>query len=1639
MWWEPFLKYYVHIFNVHFSIQHLSLLSSVYSMSVSVLCLFIIYFYSKMDTVLWLVVAINTILVISFSGISCASDFYGYDHVISIDPTLGNDTDECIHGEVPCKTLGWVFSGKHRRNSTMYVLEEGSHILDSSTETFEGLSSLVFVGNSSKPQDVVINCTEENTGLAFQEVADIRFKTLTFFNCSAVRNSTSRKYNDADPDGFELYQTRVGLYFYLCSGVEMVRVIVSHSPKATGVIMYNTDGTNLIQNSTFDHNRLSNGESELPGGGGFYVEFTYCVPGNKTCSYKNYSDLPDVITQHNSNSTYTFDSCTFSNNFASNIAANIPGTSYIIPNKQTHQAFGQGGGLSIMTKGNASGNNFTVSECTFQHNRAIWGGGLLTSFIDVSLNNSLLVTHTVFHNNSCLSRSEHRNGSSGTGGGGMRIGQNVFNSKSYNLNGNQVLIRQCNFTMNQAVSGGGLSISPAKQFYGYYKELTTVNISRSLFRENTAMTGAALEVTLFPFTVRGGLPRLYISNSQFVKNRLFHHGENVTTAETGVGAVYSNGVALNFKGEVLFERNFGSALAVVGMRVSFEGCVAEFFGNHGSSGGAIILLGVTYILVDNFTEMTFINNTAEVFGGAISNTYIERENLVTNPNCFVRHYDPFLHPDEWGATFCFEDNRGSLLDDTIYTTSIFPCAWPGWGNSTNVLCGKNWTYHRSASNERKNCNSEIKTDTGNIELTSKQGDCVSKPMTSDVYLPGENHHQVDSSHSSMFGYHSLSEAQPLLRAIPGKPFQLPLEVSDDFHYNTTSTTVFAVRSLNSSVSQVDPRFVYTSGGYMQLNGISNNTVSLHLDTISPRTWHIELQVELLDCPPGFMLSDDPPRRSSKCKCNPLNYQKKLRCDQSDFQSLLQNGYWMGTTPESNGSLVVSLCLPGFCNKNTTADYFLLPPDISEISTTVCQDRKGILCGECIPGYGPAVNRPNYQCVRCNGTNNAAHMTYYVLAVYAPLLLLFTGIIVFNVRLTTGPANAFIFYSQIIASTFDLTGDDHIPLNLISNHSSIFLATYRIPYGIFNLDFLENFVRPLCLGIGLNALDALQLDYVVATFPLIMILLVLVVLKVKTYGKSLCHGFLQQYRQPLHNYTSEAESSPVVEHSRVRSARTCQWFHDWQAGESLLHAFSAFLLLSYTKFALTSSYIVNLHPTLGANGSQIGPRRAYYAGGFTEHDPMYLWRYYVPSCCIIVIIAIIPLMLLGYPIIWLEKCINNVEWLWRWYPVTKIHIFMDTFQGCYRDDRRFFAAMYFLFRLCINVGYILTDTWLQQFVVQQIACTTFIVLFVLCWPYRDEKWLFNYVDFLMLVNLAFVNALSLYLFAFAQTNHGLPLPKSAFVVQYILVFLPLIYMVLFVNWYMLKPSQKERISRFFNRCWKVKCSSRRHRAVYHVSTPYYVPSSVAVNTTTYNNCSDTTQHGSTARPTVITATDLEFIEDDSEHFSGSDEDEAILSRARGRNRYKPPKKKSGSTHGNNNNKYQQRYINGELKKNDLEDMGQQVPLMRDGGVNGHEVDRSRGALELLEEEEGRGSNSPGVVQKQSEVSSGCLSGGTGGILVVTDTGSSASVTSSCVAGASELCASEKQELCSSSSSSSSSSGLQSSWQKRDYGTMYRIIN
>ena len=190
----------------------------------------------------------------------------------------------------------------------------------------------------------------------------------------------------------------------------------------------------------------------------------------------------------------------------------------------------------------------------------------------------------------------------------------------------------------------------------------------------------------------------------------------------------------------------------------------------------------------------------------------------------------------------------------------------------------------------------------------------------------------------------------------------------------------------------------------------------------------------------------------------------------------------------NESYYSGTCPPGFCYENPHFSHLFLPNNSEDLQKLICghKHRQDTLCSKCIEGHGPAVNSPMHECINC--TDPIGDTFKYISTVYVPLVVMFVVIILFNVCLTTGAANAFILYAQIISSTFSVDADGQIPLILIigHHHASKLFKAYRIPYGIFNLEFIENLIPPLCVGTKLSNLAVIALDYIVALTPLLLI-------------------------------------------------------------------------------------------------------------------------------------------------------------------------------------------------------------------------------------------------------------------------------------------------------------------------------------------------------------------------------------------------------------------------------------------------------------------------------------------------------------------------------------------------------------------------
>ena len=1263
-----------------------------------------------------------------------------WQHTVLINPFNGTRNDTCYSsggGSVPSSqiTCEDINAGfQFRNSSTRFILRPGMHYL-ASPVPFTSVNQLAIFGDTGSNSTVVCGT---GTGFSFINSTDITLQWVTYLGCGVLQNSTSKNFStDASgQSGLRLQTFLVGFYFYQCHDVAIDYITIANS-SANGLVMYDTVGNVKVMNSICYNNSVGSNHS---GGGGVSVEFSFCKPGDEKCDNDHFQ------AGNNSHSTYFFHNCTFTENEA-NIAEKYRLVSlFIAPHWSNHEALGRGGGLSLYFKGTATNNTITIVNCSFRHNHAVWGGGLIVEFQDNSTANFVNVTSCHFERNHCYYTVSY-----GTGGGAIRV--SMFNYAHWI--GNRVLIQNSTFEENRALNGGAVSFVGVLESETRNELTSSASISNCTFVNNFGRLGSAVEIRLLFIFSKGKMPQVDISDCVFTNNTV-KYTNDAPYYNTGVGAVYISEIPVTFLSSIHFENSTGTALAAFNTQLNFSNCRATFKSNHGKDGGAIALLGAAYLLINDSTNMTFIKNHAEQRGGAIFNMYVSKNSMKTSTGCFLRYETPFVH--KWKSHFTFVHNSAGR-GKSIFSSSILPCAWNfGSGialDANQIFCWneEHWNYNG------QNCTDEIYTE------------------------------------ANSFSY----VGDPVL-VLPGQQFSLPITVYDDMSHDITKQVVYRASIQNSSIARVDPKFAYVANNEMTITGISqskNHSIVLMLDTIGSPVWHIDINVQIQPCPPGLTIDtavDE--KQDTKCVCSTYGGQLQCAIDDDSYEVAVRNGFWIGN--------VSDLVLMGECYNCRTSNESNFNPlrnitSMLELDSYICgvNNRTGVLCGECIENYGPAVNTWNFNCIACNNSDVTKNTIKYFFTTYVPLFFLFLGVIAFKVQLTTGPANAFVLYAQLISSTtFDVSTGGVISLNSAFNPRTIhwMLDAYYFVYGIFNLEFLSYALDPYCLTPNFNSLDILQIQYCVAVFPLLMIIAVVFFLKLKESCVGRCvRRCFSRCTQRFHSQTTNTEEGE----GRERSG--------WRFTDNLLHAFVAFTLLSYTKFTTSSTFILGTTALFGEDGKPVGSRRLYFAGQYQIDQKEYFYAYGLLSGIVLAtFVALPPLLLLG-PLQWFNRLVvPRVSCLRRYWPSIKVNIVLDAFQGCYKPHTRFFAGLYFLFRVAVLANYVATVSLFQQYMIQQVLVTIMIALLAIFQPYRRQ--LFNYVDTLIFVNMAIMNSLNLFIYISSELNPQAPFPMAIFIILYILVYLPLVYIIGYILYYF-KLHYQERVTRQLS-LWYEKCCCKK---------------------------------------------------------------------------------------------------------------------------------------------------------------------------------------------------------------------------------------
>ena len=494
-----------------------------------------------------------------------------------------------------------------------------------------------------------------------------------------------------------------------------------------------------------------------------------------------------------------------------------------------------------------------------------------------------------------------------------------------------------------------------------------------------------------------------------------------------------------------FTHNYGSVFRIVSSNVTLQGHL-NFINNVANNGPAFMLEYNSVLYLINGLNINFINNTAQSLGGAI---YASCDNCQ---NCTFQHFNirSVSDTDIW---LYFANNTATLAGDAIYSTNLYNC----------YIAGDNNDSHR-------------RDFYWNIFKNISPNDVSSNAVSMNF-----------CDHQTGF------KAQ----LYPGATLHIPVSIFD-FNHSLTYDTVTVIPVGSQDMQKLNWQFS-TGQGSTIIKGKDNCTMmnftihttdkstfkksSILLFTISGQNDVFEMQIQLNDCPTGFILH----KTKGDCVCSQVfkhinEYQEqKISCniESNTVSKPLDLSLWIGETNTRNGEFAVAYCNPSYCNTGSQFDLLKVNKSGSYLLSSVTShtiplcygSRTGAFCGECITNYSVVFG--STECKSCTSIWWPLTSIIYLLAGPLLVFLLYT----FRLTLTTGTLNGIIFYAQ--TANIGIMRYLNTPC---SGKESLFVKLSKLFIAWLNL----NLGFPLCFYNGMTELWKAGLSLF---FPVYLILII----------------------------------------------------------------------------------------------------------------------------------------------------------------------------------------------------------------------------------------------------------------------------------------------------------------------------------------------------------------------------------------------------------------------------------------------------------------------------------------------------------------------------------------------------------------------
>ena len=478
-----------------------------------------------------------------------------------------------------------------------------------------------------------------------------------------------------------------------------------------------------------------------------------------------------------------------------------------------------------------------------------------------------------------------------------------------------------------------------------------------------------------------------------------------------------------------------------------------------------------------------------------------------------------------------------------------------------------------------------------------------------------------------------------------------------------------------------------------------------------------ISVEEEGCPTWYLWDS----QVQQCICQGIN--EMLVCNPATKTVSLVYGHCM-THDNETKTVFVAKCAYTLFNRNNASWFTELPTNPSHLNA-MCNEwnRDGSLCSQCKEGYGLSIANLYMRCVECSHSEGVGWLLFFTLQLI-PVTIMFVIITVFRLSIAKPPMNAFVVFSQLsLVILYKNAVTFQTPF--LSNSASDVFITLRSIYlpilSLWNLSFshVPKFTD-FCVASHLVHQQSHLLLYITNIHVLLLIAIAYILIELHARN---CRIIVWLWRPFFKCF---------VRFSRV-----------WNPKLSVIDTFATFLLLSYHRFIVLSYFIYAFQRVYSLGESldsrivlSYNPSVSYFG---RDHLP-----YMIVSLFILLTLILPPAIVLAF---YQTSCFKSCLKCFRLTKLQSLHVFVELFQGCYKDgtggshDLRFTASLYLFLRLALLLTYTLCSysDFLGCDCITSLVLLLAMLLFVaVAQPYKNKN--MNKVDVAVLVLLILIHAL-----------------------------------------------------------------------------------------------------------------------------------------------------------------------------------------------------------------------------------------------------------------------------------------------------------